>query len=347
MQQIVAQINCLAAKSPRIVFAKLLPSKQYGGTNYLYRWLWSDTVTNGVEQEYRALSVLRTVDPATGPGYWARVDGALAEDTDTASGDLVGVVAPFWIASDLIDERATYERGSAADSEVEEGILCKNNHGVQSLVVQDCPIDALDIQDHTYVAGSPRAGDFVLGASFTEAMRGKLQNLRASNLPIVVSWAAVADGASYKTTALATNSSSEYGIRIDDTSYRNVLDSLVASATYGANTPGWQCHQYLCGVGDPATTRGSRIKVMCRVLADASTSDGTVRFETPQGNCEITVSTAGGLDWYGTSSDFVYLDSTKTNDDVTANRNKVDVCAKAGASGTTYVYGIRAWVHYE
>lgn len=345
LQQLAQQINCLAARCPRVLFANWSESGQWGGTSVQYKWMWPDRHPNAREQEYRVLSALRVVDPGTGAGQWKRTDDVDAADAYTVGGQYPDVAPLFDSKAHLIEEAATYERGAEADADDIEGIRSLNDHIIHGLVVQEAAYDALDFTDQWYVGATAKAGEPV-AQGITERMRQVLHETRRYNVPIVLSWAASAYGAGYST-SMSANTADALGIRIDDTSYRNVLDCTTASATFGANTPGWQAHQYLCGVGDPATARGSNIKVVCRVFGQATTVDGTVRFETPQGNVEISIPVAGGLDWYGDDDDYVSLDSTVGNDDVTAARNKIDVCAKAGASGSTFVYGLRAWILYE
>lgn len=358
MHRLIAAVNCVAARCPRVLFFKLLPGQNASGTGWLLRWLVPDYVQNASEHEFRALEYLRAVDPATGPGYWTRLDSSLAEDT-TCKGGEYAATAPTWFsAARYFGGRATWARDGAkrppTDSVVDEGIICKNGHLLGGLIVQDVPLSLLDVSDHQAFHSLITRGDPVLGGHALEKLASVLHDVRSSNLPVVVSWAAVGSGATFAATT-AANDTDEYGCHItDDAAYRNVLGPLLSVtrswATYGANTPGWQYHAYRCGVGDPATAAGAKIKVNCYVLASADTEDATVRFEGPtsiaSNSTTITVTTAGGLAWYGGTSNSVYLDTTVDNDDATASRAKIDVCGKAGSGGDLWIYGLFAHVTY-
>ncbi len=356
--QLVEQLNVLAARCPRVLFCKQVPAASRGGTNWLWRWIVADYVQNASEHEFRALALMRESDPATGNAYWARLDNSLAEDS-TCTGPEGGGVAPAWLTSQwYYGESATFVRTAAnrapADAMQQEGIICQNYHRVGGLVVQDVPLKSLDVEDHAYVAIPPSSGDLVIGGGVLEALRAKLHEIRSTNLPVVVSWAAIGDGADYAT-ALADNEASEMGIHIASTDYLNVMMPNISAAkgweTRTATTPGFISHVYACGVGDPSTTAGSKIKVNCYVLAKATTENATVRFEGPDSiasnTTEISVTTAGGLDWYGSTSSSIYLDPTVANNDATTAMNKIDVCGKvAGATGDLWIYGLFAHVTY-
>ena len=351
--QLVEQLNVLAARCPRVLFAKMIPAATIGGTNWLWRWIVPDYVANATEHELRALSSLRAVDPATGNAYWARVTNALAEDT-TCKGPEHAGIAPSWFSwQRYFAERATFVRTAAnrapASALQQEGIVCKKNHCVGGLIVQDAPLRSLDIEDHTYVAIPPRPGDRVLGGGVLEDLRAALHSIRTTNLPIIISWSAIGDGADFKSTT-PTNDANEYGIHIESANYLNIMMPNISATktweTRTASTPGWSAHVRHCGVGDPSTAAGGKLKVNCYVLGRVvgESASGTVRFEGPLGNTEIAVT--GALDWYGSTSSSIYLDTTVANNDATAARNKIDVCAKLTAGDELWIYGIFAHVVY-
>jgi len=352
--QLVEQLNVLAARCPRVLFCKMIPTASRGGTNWLWRWLVADYVQNASEHEFRALALLRESDPATGNAYWARLDNALAEDS-TCVGPESAAVVPSWASwQRYYGESATFVRTAAnrapADAMQQEGIICQNYHRVGGLVVQDVPLTSLDVEDHAYVATPPRSGDLVLGGNVLEALRSTLHEIRTTNLPVVVSWAAIGDGADYAT-ALYDNEASEMGIHIASTDYLNVMMPNISAAksweTRSATTPGFVSHVYRCGVGDTSTTAGGKLKVNCYVLAKATTEDATVRFEGPLDSTEIAVTVAGGLDWYGGTSSSIYLDPTVANNNATTAMNKIDVCGKTDdVDGDLWIYGLFAHVTY-
>lgn len=359
LHQLIAGVNMLGARSPRILFCKIGGVGAYaGGTGWLYRWLVPDYVQNASEHEFRATEYLRSVDPATGAAYWVRLDSALAEDTTCKGGEYAGV-APTWFSADrLFGGRATFARAGGkrapTDSIVDEGVLCKNGHKLAALIVQDVPLSLLDVSDHQAFHSLITRGDPVLGGHALEKLASVLHDIRSSNLPIVISWSAVGSGATFATTT-PDDQGDAYGVHITSTDYLNVqgpsLSVANSWATYGAHTPGWQCSAYACGVGDPATAAGAKIKINCYVLALATTEDATVRFEGPSSiasnTTAIAVTVAGGLDWYGGTSNSIYLDTTVGNNDVTTARAKIDVCGKADAEGgDLWIYGLFAHVTY-
>jgi hypothetical protein len=200
----------------------------------------------------------------------------------------------------------------------------------------------------------------VLGGHVLEALRSVLHSVRSKNLPIIISWCATGDGTDFATTA-AADEANERGIYIESTDYVNVLAPGLSAAnswaTRTAGTPGFLAHVYACGRGEPTTADGAKLRIECYVLAKATTEDGTVRFAGPDtwasNNTEITVTAAGGLDWYGSDANGIYLDTSVANDNATTARAKIDVCAKAGAGegedpdGTLSIYGIFVHAVFE
>jgi hypothetical protein len=148
-----------------------------------------------------------------------------------------------------------------------------------------------------------------------------------------------------KNMAMTADSGNEHGIHVTATDYHNVLDQ--ASTTRTATSPGWSSHVYACGRGDMGTTAGTQLKVVCRVLAAATTADATVRFIGPDSfasnNSDITITADAAVAWYGDDEDTIYLDTSSTNTDETTARNKIDVHAKAGEDGALYIYGLQCW----
>jgi hypothetical protein len=355
MTQLIAQTNVIAGRIPQVLFLKILVLPREGGTNYLFRWCHPDYVQNASEHEFRVLSRIRPVDPATGNAYWARLDSTLTEDSDCQGAEYSSICTASYNISQIFDERAFTARTGAlrppTDSVVEEGIICKHDHQVLGLIVQDRALTSLDIEDHACVVSKPQQGDPVL-ANFGEKIRSVLHEVRTTNLPIVLRWAAVGDGASFTPPSTPANTATEKGIHIESNTYINVLAPTLSVAgsfeTYSATTPGFMCHQYACGLGDPDYAANTELTIDCYVLAEATTADGKVRFEGPSSiasnNTEITIPTASGLDWFGGTS--VKLDTSSTNDDVTTARHKIDVCAKAGASGEVDIFGLMAHVSW-
>ena len=78
-------------------------------------------------------------------------------------------------------------------------------------------------------------------------------------------------------------------------------------------------------------------------------NDATIRIQGPDSfsnnYTDITITAGGSVGVYGSSSNFIYLDSTQKNANTgTLNSNKVDVLIKAqDASYPVFGYGLFGW----
>lgn len=346
-------INHLALTSERLVFNctqpyAYLPSALTGaGSAKIYSYLVRDWMPDEARHVARILHQARTSDPGSTTAAYAE----FLDSTLTATGDKTAAYESSRTSSSLEPAGPlTMELGrgaTPANSVIAEGVAVYNNFCPISTVIQGAGPNPSD-GGWTFAAMPPRAGADVL-ADYLEHLRSTFHTLRTTYERNVLMWFAAQDPGGWDAAlglnrAMAANSGNEHGIHITETDYVNVLD--FATTTRTATSPGWPANVYRCGRGEVGTTHGQKLKVRCRVLAAADTSDATVRFIGPDSfasnNADIVV-TAGNAAWYGDDEDDIYLDTTSTYDDATTARNKIDVHGKAGASGALFIFALLCW----
>lgn len=367
LRTVARKLNHCLAQMPRVVFSKAQPfsARPTLSSTPVYRWKFDDSVVNAREREFRVLTVATnetTDDNAS--HYWQRVTGASTLDTNTLGPVTYGGAGAAATQDDVWEESAVYARGTETNTEVDEGIASINDCELWEVCVQETPVRALDTGDHRFVAIGPTAGQPVLSPR-AEELRSEFHQQRTTNLPIVLSWAAIVLGDTYATTSISLTSgygASSRGIRIDSTANGglglvNLLDGSVASGggrvnSLDGNDPGWPCFVQYCGRGDETnTTAGKKVKVTFRVLAldNAASGSAVVTFVGPStfsnNYCELAVTAgAGSPAWYGSDSDYIYLDASKSYTDTSADRALIH--ALGTAADNLYIYGIRGWVLY-
>jgi len=344
-------INHIAFHSPRLVFSvshpyAFLPQEAYSGQVNIYRYRVYDHYPNERTRIFRMLHQYRTADPGSQTDAYAQpLDNAFALETNAAGAPYQG----SWASSKLEPsgpDSLVFGRGDAPNSERNEGMAVFNRYTPISVSVQGEVQPVPDVS-YTYCAQPPTSGSDVI-AGYLEHLRSVFHTIRSTYSRNVVMWYAAQKSGGWDTTMTA-DSATQWGAKVTSTSFINVLDFTSTSRT--ATSPGWSSHVYRHGRGDQAnTTHGKKLRVACRVLANATTADGTVRFIGPasiaSNQTDITVTAGAALGWWG-GANYVYLDTSVDNDDVSTSRAKIDIHVKAGASGTLYVYGLQAFTYYE
>lgn len=345
--------NYLGSQCGRVIFSKVWPmaNRPTTGTDTvpLCRWYYDDNVKNYRRVQFNALEISRTSDPGTNTeALLQRTDSAGSLDTDTKgpSYTVVDANADFQSAKESI---FTYERGDVPGTpEHDEGIAAIKGASPIGVVYQALPMDVLNYANHDYTVMHQLTapGDPIL--AYFERIRSVFHELRSTNLPIWT-WAADKQGGSYGT-AQTANTGDETGIHIQGTTPTNIFD--FASTSRSATSPGFICHVSRFGVGPTTKEDGKKLRVRCAVYASHSGSnDGTISFEGSDtfssNTASITVTAGAGAQWWGGSSDYVFLDTSLDNDDSSSARSKVDVLADSGdAADSLYIYAIALWGEY-
>ncbi len=334
--------NHILRYSPRVIFSKMIPwgASDHTGIDPLLVWKYFDGNENGRSLDVRVLFF---------PRYAGAGDAEIAQDTASdipSAGPITSFQRNQTFSSiDLYRsiESGFYKvsRGDANDAEIVDGLSSFNGLTVAGVIVQESKLSYLDSVNETYVpTGDLVKGEKVLSAGVTSLVDG-IHACRKNQLPIVWSWCSLGNTATPST-------SDETGIHVTSATYVNAFDQTITTRT--ATSPGGCTNGWYCGIGNVNTGSGNQVKVMCRVLANATVGNGTVKFEGPDHAAsnltEITVTGGGGLDWYGDDTNFIYLNSESGWSDSTTARNKIDALLKV-ASDDLYVYGIRCWMVYN
>lgn len=355
--------NHLLAQQPRVVFSKAQPEALISNTDSapLYRWKLDDLVTNARDRQWSVITVEpESVTDTNATHYWVRLDDTMTRD-NTCKGpesDSDGGSEP----EDAFIQHAVHQRGDVpGTTEYEEGIEAVNTEAIWEMVVQDFPFQALETANQNFIPDGPFVGQPCL-ADYVEEIRAKFHDLRSKNLPIVLSWAAQKNGASYETTTIPTSSgygAKVTGIRLTTTTYTNVLDGTTTgntAATRSASVAGWPCFVQYQGIGATQPTAGKEIRIQCRVFAAATNAGGDaisagVRFIGPDlfsnNFTDIPITLDASPAWYGDDTNSILLNSRVGYSDTTTDRAKIDVFAGVADSGDNlYIYGIRCWAEY-
>ena len=341
-------LNRCLAHLPRILFSKAQP---YGnvdnvGSDPLYVYTYDDSVTNARDVVTRVLAVPRTA--GANDCYGGRYTGAAVTDKTSVHNNTVGAVDLF---EDTFGDTYNHVRGAAAAAEIEEAFSTFNGFTALDVVVQEKPLSQLDTALHDAVDPSTaKKGDEVL-ADILEDIRDKFHTLRTTGTPRCFGWAAQKQAGAWYTPA----STDQTAIVVANTTQVNVIDQAVVART--ATSPGVSCHVQYAGWGAQDENNGELIKCYCRVFGSVVNGaiDGKVRFHGPNfaaggganNFTDITITNGVAEAWYGDSTNFVYLDSTMPDTDVTVNRNKVDIFGWIPGLTTEimYLYGLGGWQH--
>lgn len=339
INDIARAINFLAARMPKICFsASADPTAlETDGSAPLFQFTHLDDAVNAKTRRHTVLALPRV--SGTGDGYAIQYGGT--DQTIAITQDPVSSVTH---PEDLFIQTFDVDVSADAVAVVEDGLSTVQGYTVVDYLVQDLPEDTLDSTTDTgIVVPIAAAGQEIL--SEAETIRAALYALRQVNLPMSIRWCAqipsggYATPASSDTTAFVCDSAS-YG------SFANIFDSSVTARS--ATSPGISAYRYKCGRGDKTTAAGRKVAQVCRVLAQSTTTDASIKFIGPTGissnNTTITVTGGGGVDFYGSDSNIFYFDSA-IDVPTDATRNKVDIHAEC-TSGTLYIYGLYAWEVY-
>ena len=348
-------INHVLIQCPRFVFGKNhpfaeRPSGLGADQTDIYRWLVDDVVDNEYSRAIRIYHQMREADPdapgGTSEAYAQPLDSTLALESNARGSGYTGADSGLTTLRVSGPDELRRYRGGVPDAERDEGLAVFDNYCPLDVVVQGEPRFSCDA-DMTYASACASGGSDVLSVDL-EKLRARFHELRSTVLPTVLCFASYKDGANYATDQ-GNDRGAATGVHIHSNTYLNILD--LTSTARDANTPGFSSHVQYCGRGDEANiTASKQLKVMCRVLGNATVADGTVKFVGPEtfanNYTEVTLTAGGGVDWYGTSSNYIYLDTSVANDVTTVNRAKIDVLGKAGTGGELYVYGGVGWGKY-
>lgn len=329
---IAQRINHLLGLQPRTVFMQAYPigTADTGGKDPLHVFKYTDGCINGRTLRYRILAVPRT--SGTGDAQAKRTGAS------DATGKANATYASVGFADQFVHE-ISYARGNAPASEQERGISTFNGYTVLDVCVEDARITALDFATHDVCSVNLAPGQGIL-ANALEHCRDKFHRARVNNLSTIASWAAIGN-----TTKPGAAPGDASGLRIDSTTLVNVLDQAVAARS--GTSPGISAHALYCGRGPEWTTAGRKVKVLCRVYAEKDSADaGTVRFIGPDfvanNYTDIAVTGDAAAGWWGSASNYIYLDSMALDDATGTGRNKIDIHAKCASAGSLYLWALHA-----
>lgn len=348
MTSLAWAINHLCCRQPRVVFCQAQPygytstaipwgTLQTAGAAPLYSWQYPDIVQNATE---RAARILACPTLATTSQCYVGWDSQTSAKINARHHDIDYKPSDMYLV-ELTKSGRTPSGATASDQ-----VNTYNGFTIADIVVQDNAIATVDSTKHVYVSAAPaRPGQPIMagtGIDGLEGMRAAFHEIRTTNLPIDIQWAALAGAAGYQTPA----ASNEHGIVVTSTAYVNVIDQT-ATTLRDADTPGVPLWGQYCGVGSQVPTSGQSAKLKCGVYA-MSSGGGTVKFIGPNhvsdNYQEIAVtSTATPLWLYAPS--VVNINTTIADTDTTAARNKIDIQAKA-VTGTVSIFGLVGWREY-
>jgi hypothetical protein len=349
-------INHLLCKNPRPMFGKSMPWAEVdtAGADPLFTWRYNDSVPNGITYRVHIIAAERTVNSnaAFNAVQWASANHYNIAGTTlpftTSRNDVVGTINRWY---DVYEDEYIVTRkagGGPLNAEIEDGISTFDGKTILAVSVQEEELPRLDTDTHIYVDPSlaRKAGPVLTDAP------GQLQNvfhrLRTTNLPIVMSWSATSQSANVAPPGNQT------GATITNSVYVNPFDQSIT--TRNSDTPGATYDAQYCGRGSTDFVDNNKVKVICRVKAQAdgaSGVDANVKFIGPEsfaGNETVIPITIGtGLGWFGNADHAVYLDSNVAGTVATVNANKIDVHGKVSNSTTDWLnlYRIRCWIEFS
>lgn len=344
LQALQRGINHLCGSSVRLVFNAAVPwasrmTNAGAGETQIFRYRVRDFQQNEFNRRFSILHQIRDSDPGSDTeAYAAPLDQTLTAVATERGPGYETEIAPLNLTPSGPDELEHY-RGIAPDAEREEGLAIYNSY-VPLDVQVSTQHQAAMTNVYLRCVEPPRSGADVLGG-YLKHLCDTFHTMRTTHERHVLMWYAWNNGG--WDTSMSANSGGSSGMRVTSNSLINLLD--YSSTARNATTPGWSCHVYRCGRGDQAnTTVGKQLKVTVRVLATANNNNGTVQFIGPDSfatnNVNVAVTSGAAIAWYGADSDFVYLDTSKENNDATTGRHKIDVLGAAGTNGNLYIYGL-------
>lgn len=335
-------INHMLARHPRPLFSYFSPIGQAdnGGMDPLLRWMHLDNFDNGRSYTVHIIAVMpESVVTAWYAQQWSGADFYDAGNITAKSAVVTNSVDRY---RDVVYLSFKVQRGAVTDATCEDGLSTFDGCTVLAVTVIEDVITELDTTIHTYCNPLLARQGKAIVADAVADVRAKLHERRSTGLPIVVNWSAQGDDGTPSVPGDQT------GLHITSTSYVNLFDQSEVART--ATSPGWCCSALWCGRGLRTATGNNKVKVVLRVLGEADSNNGMIYFEgsdnIASNSTEITITGAGGLGWYGSDSNFVYLDSSIAVDSLTTAMNKIDALGKVITSGNVYVYAIRGWVIY-
>lgn len=305
------------------------------GVEPLLRWLYFDDWDNG--REYTVHLICIVPESTTAGWYaqqWSGADNYSAANitpkilVERAGGPLL------W--QDVWHLSFTVSRGAAGDAAIKDGLSTFDGCTVLACTVIEGPLDEIDTSVHFHCIPKYAVPGKEIVADIVDNVRTRSQERRMTGLAVVFDWAAQGQTS---TAAVPGNSAVRH---VASATYVNIFDQ--AETARIATSPGWCTTAYLAAHG-----LDTKVKVVCRVLANATVGNGTVKLEgssnIANNYCEITVTGGGGLNWYGGAGDYIYLDASIAATVLDATMNKIDCLAKV-ASDELYIYGAVGWIEY-
>jgi hypothetical protein len=335
-QTLAQATNHLLARRSRVLFHYCQDSSvaDTTGAEPLLRWLYFDDWDNGREYTVHLVCIVPPiVTTAWYAQQWSGADNYDAANI-TPKNVFERILPLQW--TDVWYLSFTVDRGNAGDAAVEDGLSTFDGCTILACTVIEGPLDELDTSVNFHCIPKYAAPGKQIVADAVYNVRTRSQERRMSGLPVVFCWAA--QGCT-ETPAVPGDTT---GRHVDSATYVNIFDQ--ADTTRTATSVGWCTTARYAAHG-----LDTKVKVICRVLAEATVGNGTVRFEgssnIANNYCEITVTGGGGLAWYGGINDYMYLDATIEQAVMDATMNKIDCLAKV-ASDDLYIYGVAGWIEY-
>ena len=338
MTNLAHGVNHLAARTPRPMFGKSqsMATVDQGAHDPKYEWRYNDSVDNGEFYVFTMVRVPRT--SGTTNTYGGQWTGANHYD-----GNAIGAWTNATASSVNRYYDATYETVRAyrpatvpLDAEISDGFSTTHGYTALHVGVQEEPLYWLDTSKHIYCDPTlAKKGGKVLADAAAD-VRDTFHTLRTTNLPIVMSW-------------------SEQGQETNDrahtnSSYANLFDTSIGARN--SDTPGATYDAQYCSIGNLDQRAQANVKVMCRLMANVTSSTENitnVMFWGPLGNVVIPISANGPLTWHGNTDHYLYLDANVAGTDTTVSANKIDCLAAVHDSAADYLNwkALRCWVAPE
>lgn len=332
---IAQKLNHLLARQARVDFgqAQISANAEATGVTGLYQYRYYDTVENARTRRVRVVGLA----PSGGSGT-ASVAVASAGSSDDYHSITVAPAFP----ADIFYLEFDSSRGAASDALLSDAINTANGLTVLDVVVQDLELSALDDTIHSGCkVGLATTAKDILGTDGGGGLtplrdvKDALHELRATNLGIEICWAATKTASGWADSGTLSVPGDQRGLYVTSTSYVNLLDQAVTSRS--ASSPGLSCAARYGGMGPVGNTL-----LFASVYGYSTGHAGTVKFEGPLDNVEITIPVDTAPAWCDATA-ALSLDSTASDSDTTSARNKVDIFGKCDTGGDDlYIYGFMA-----
>lgn len=341
MIQIAAAVNSLTAKHPRVIFSKAWPLTLVANASKdpLCSFKWDELI--GVGPSNSSYRVNLYTLPPTNNNSETFAKMHVTNNSDVASLSRTSNSGTC-NASELYSEAFSWHR-VRANTVTAQGFSTANNARVAAVVVEEVDVSGLGIGYDSTIISDPYIQDSPVALQPMGYAFKQIHELRTKKLGRAFSWCATGEGATPPAPGDQT------GIAVNTDSYVNILDQSITN--YSETSPGPITDVYRAGIGTEAVEAGIKVKVRCMVRANAN-SDSYVKFIGPghvENNfTEILIPANGGLDWYGNSDHYVYLNANATADTLSGNYNKIDTHAKTNANGDSLVvYASYGQIEYE